>query len=213
MAAVTTLIIAADHPALPGHFPGAPIVPGVLLLDEALRAAASAQRAADYWRIGSAKFIKPVRPGRDPDARASGAAERLDRLQRAQRRAARGARRARAGSRAGGVMTARPAQAAAAPRTDAGQWAGAPERGSATLLVMMIFVALHLGRPLARVILYVIAALLLRVRTDRAPPLARLPAPRARAGTDRRATASATCSPSPRPSSTACTWCAGVTRC
>ena len=27
------LRIAADHPALPGHFPGHPIVPGVLLLD------------------------------------------------------------------------------------------------------------------------------------------------------------------------------------
>ena len=54
-------------------------------------------------------------------------------------------------------MTARPAQDEAAPRTDAGQWAGEPERGSATLLVMMIFVALRLGRPLARAILYVIA--------------------------------------------------------
>jgi len=63
MAAVTTLVIAAEHPALPGHFPGAPIVPGVLLLDEALRTAASAQRSAAHWRIGSAKFIKPVRPG------------------------------------------------------------------------------------------------------------------------------------------------------
>jgi 3-hydroxyacyl-[acyl-carrier-protein] dehydratase len=61
--AVTTLTIAAEHPALRGHFPGAPIVPGVLLLDEALRAVESADRDAMHWRIGSAKFVKPVRPG------------------------------------------------------------------------------------------------------------------------------------------------------
>jgi len=29
-------VISADHPALPGHFPGRPIVPGVLLLDRVL---------------------------------------------------------------------------------------------------------------------------------------------------------------------------------
>jgi 3-hydroxyacyl-[acyl-carrier-protein] dehydratase len=60
----TTLSIPADHPALAGHFPGAPIVPGVLLLDEMIRAVESAdggRRAR--WRIGSAKFVKPVRPG------------------------------------------------------------------------------------------------------------------------------------------------------
>lgn len=62
--AVTTLTIAAEHPALAGHFPGAPIVPGVLLLDETLRAVESAGALAPArWRIGSAKFIKPVRPG------------------------------------------------------------------------------------------------------------------------------------------------------
>lgn len=109
-------------------------------------------------------------------------------------------------------MTARPAQDAAAPRTDAGQWAGEPERGSATLLVMMIFVALHLGRPLARAILYVIAGYFF-VFAPTARRHSRTYLRRALGGNPPRATASATCSPLPRPSSTGCTWCAGVTRC
>jgi 3-hydroxyacyl-[acyl-carrier-protein] dehydratase len=60
----TTVTIPADHPSLAGHFPGAPIVPGVLLLDEMIRAVeAAADLSAGHWRIGSAKFVKPVRPG------------------------------------------------------------------------------------------------------------------------------------------------------
>ena len=64
MGAVTTVTIAAEHPALAGHFPGAPILPGVLLLDEMLRTVGQ-QRAhsGSGWRIGAAKFLKPVRPG------------------------------------------------------------------------------------------------------------------------------------------------------
>jgi len=64
MGAVTTVTIAAEHPALAGHFPGAPILPGVLLLDEMVRAVGQ-ERAQDArgWRIGAAKFLKPVRPG------------------------------------------------------------------------------------------------------------------------------------------------------
>lgn len=31
-----TLTITNDHPALPGHFPGHPVVPGVLVLDEVI---------------------------------------------------------------------------------------------------------------------------------------------------------------------------------
>lgn len=59
-----TLTIGAEHPALVGHFPGAPVVPGVLLLDEMVRAAeAQLAPASVHWRIGSAKFLKPVRPG------------------------------------------------------------------------------------------------------------------------------------------------------
>lgn len=30
--------VQADHPALPGHFPGRPVVPGVLILDHVLAA-------------------------------------------------------------------------------------------------------------------------------------------------------------------------------
>ena len=43
-------------------------------------------------------------------------------------------------------------------KTSAAQWAGTRERGSATLLAMMIFVSLHAGRPVARALLYPIAA-------------------------------------------------------
>jgi 3-hydroxyacyl-[acyl-carrier-protein] dehydratase len=64
MSAVTTLTIAAEHPALAGHFPGAPILPGVLLLDEMVRAVETEAGATrPRWRIGAAKFLKPVRAG------------------------------------------------------------------------------------------------------------------------------------------------------
>ncbi|NTZ87165.1 beta-hydroxyacyl-ACP dehydratase [Burkholderia metallica] len=70
--------IAADHPALPGHFPGHPVVPGVVLLDHAIHTIGAAlNRPLHAWRLGSAKFLSPVAPG-EPlalayDAAASGA--------------------------------------------------------------------------------------------------------------------------------------------
>src|SRR3977135_4160779 len=56
------------------------------------------------------------------------------------------------------LMTATPGCTSAGPRASGAQWAGAPERGSATLLKIMIFLALRFGRPVAHRILHVIAA-------------------------------------------------------
>jgi 3-hydroxymyristoyl/3-hydroxydecanoyl-(acyl carrier protein) dehydratase len=57
------LQIGADHPTLPGHFPGAPLVPGVVLLDRVLS-------SAEQWlghplvlkSLPQAKFIAPLLP-------------------------------------------------------------------------------------------------------------------------------------------------------
>ena len=57
--------IGADHPAFPGHFPGDPIVPGVVLLDEIVDALATELDWVDFSgvTVHSAKFLRPVRPG------------------------------------------------------------------------------------------------------------------------------------------------------
>jgi 3-hydroxyacyl-[acyl-carrier-protein] dehydratase len=58
------LSVAADHPAYAGHFPGQPILPGVVLLDEVLQALALRQGLdAAVGQIRSAKFPSPVKPG------------------------------------------------------------------------------------------------------------------------------------------------------
>lgn len=55
---------ASDHPTAAGHFPGQPIIPGVLLLDEAIKLAlAGGAEAAQAVIVRAAKFHAPVRPG------------------------------------------------------------------------------------------------------------------------------------------------------
>ena len=58
------LTIAADHPAFDGHFPGMPVLPGVVLLDEAIRAIEREHGGEPVcWRVASAKFLRAVCPG------------------------------------------------------------------------------------------------------------------------------------------------------
>lgn len=57
-------VFPADHPAALGHFPGNPIIPGAVLLDETLRAIEAGLGVnLSSCRIKSAKFLAPVRPG------------------------------------------------------------------------------------------------------------------------------------------------------
>ncbi len=60
---VMPLPVAADHPAFAGHFPGQPILPGVVLLDAALHALAAQQGMPGPLQLKSVKFLSPVQPG------------------------------------------------------------------------------------------------------------------------------------------------------
>lgn len=61
-----TILVPSGHPAIAGHFPGNPVVPGVLILEELIL-------ATNRWlgedirirRLQQAKFLAPLRPGEE----------------------------------------------------------------------------------------------------------------------------------------------------
>ena len=55
-------VVMADHPSLPGHFPDAPLVPGVLILDEVLAALRDWQTDYELRGIRTVKFHQPLKP-------------------------------------------------------------------------------------------------------------------------------------------------------
>jgi 3-hydroxymyristoyl/3-hydroxydecanoyl-(acyl carrier protein) dehydratase len=54
--------VTADHPSMPGHFPDAPLVAGVLILDEVFAALLDWQRDCQVTAIRTVKFLQPLKP-------------------------------------------------------------------------------------------------------------------------------------------------------
>jgi len=126
----------AAHPAFAGHFPGAPMVPGALLLAEALEALGLARAGLE---IAAAKFLQPVGPDALVEVRCDepgGAAPRLE---------------LRSAGRLVATATLRRVPAAAPAA-----WRRRPERSQRWVLRLMAWIALRLGRRAARLVLHLV---------------------------------------------------------
>jgi 3-hydroxyacyl-[acyl-carrier-protein] dehydratase len=64
----TRFLIDANHPALPGHFPGRPVVPGVVLLDQVATALAQ-WKSTQLGELPHVKFLRPLLPGEEATLR------------------------------------------------------------------------------------------------------------------------------------------------
>jgi 3-hydroxyacyl-[acyl-carrier-protein] dehydratase len=54
--------VPSDHPSLPGHFPGRPVVPGVVVLDRVLDAIQAHHGPLGEIRLPQVKFVQPLLP-------------------------------------------------------------------------------------------------------------------------------------------------------
>ena len=71
-----SFVIAPDHPSLPGHFPGRPLVPGVVLLDRVVAAIEARHGPLGPLRLPQVKFVQPLLPGESARIELEGAAPR-----------------------------------------------------------------------------------------------------------------------------------------
>ena len=75
------IAVPTTHPAFAGHFPGQPLLPGVVLLSEAIEALledpAAAAALGAQPRLAAVKFLAPVRPGASIEVRWTAGAPRV----------------------------------------------------------------------------------------------------------------------------------------
>lgn len=57
-----TYTIPSTHPAIPGHFPGNPVVPGVLILERVKQSVVALSGIATVEGFPQVKFVSPLRP-------------------------------------------------------------------------------------------------------------------------------------------------------
>ena len=69
-------VVPFDHPSLPGHFPGHPVVPGVVLLDHVLAAIEATHGPLGALRLPQVTFMQPLLPGEPADVELEGDAPR-----------------------------------------------------------------------------------------------------------------------------------------
>jgi 3-hydroxymyristoyl/3-hydroxydecanoyl-(acyl carrier protein) dehydratase len=65
-----------DHPSLPGHFTGRPIVPGVVMLERVLEAIEASHGPLGGLRLPQVKFLQPLLPGEQAQVELAGEAPR-----------------------------------------------------------------------------------------------------------------------------------------
>jgi 3-hydroxymyristoyl/3-hydroxydecanoyl-(acyl carrier protein) dehydratase len=69
-------VVDPSHPSLPGHFPGAPVVPGVLVLERVVAAIEATHGACGALRLPQVKFVRPLLPGEEARIELEGQAPR-----------------------------------------------------------------------------------------------------------------------------------------